>query len=173
MRIAISGKSGCGNSTVSRLVAERLGLRLINYTFKNLAAEQGVSFAALHARAGCDFSIDRILDRRQLAAAASGTCVLASRLAIWLLADAELKVYLTAPAEVRARRIAGRERTPFDAALNSTNERDASDRQRYLELYRIDIDDCAPADLVVDTAAYGQFEVASAIVCAARMRGGA
>ncbi len=173
MRIAISGKSGCGNSTVSRLVAASLGLRLINYTFKNLAAEYGIGFAELHARAAGDFSIDRTLDRRQLAAAAGGNCVLASRLAIWLLADAELKVYLTAPPEVRARRIAQREGTPFDAALVGTGRRDANDRQRYLDLYRIDIDDAAPADLLVDTSAHDQFEAAAAIVDAARARGNA
>ena len=171
MRIAISGKSGCGNSTVSRLVADRLGLRLINYTFKNLAAEHGIGFAELHARAERDFSIDRTLDRRQLAAAAGGNCVLASRLAIWLLADAELKVYLTAPPEVRARRIAQREQTALEAALAGTGRRDASDRRRYLELYRIDIDDAAPADLVVDTSAHDQFETAAAIVSAALARG--
>ena len=172
MRVAISGKSGCGNSTVARLVADQLGLRLINFTFRNLAAEQGVTFAAMHARAERDCSIDRTLDRRQLAAAAAGNCVLASRLAIWLLADAELKVYLTAPPEVRARRIASRERTPFAAAVAGTERRDANDRRRYLALYRIDIDDCAPADLIVDTAANDQFQVARAIVTAARMRGG-
>ena len=173
MRIAISGKSGCGNSTVSRLVADRLGLRLINYTFKNLAAEYGIGFAELHARAARDFSIDRTLDRRQLAAAAGGDCVLASRLAIWLLADAELKVYLTAPPELRARRIAQRERVPPDVALADTGRRDGSDRQRYLDLYRIDIDDAAPADLVVDTSAYDQFQAAAAIVAAARAWAGA
>ena len=171
MRIAISGKSGCGNSTVSRLVADRLGLRLINYTFKNLAAEYGVGFAELHARAARDFSIDRTLDRRQLAAAAGGACVLASRLAIWLLADAELKVYLTAPPEVRARRIARREHTALDTARVDTGRRDVNDRQRYLELYRIDIDDAEPADLVIDTAAHDQFAAAAAIVAAARARG--
>ena len=168
MRIAISGKSGCGNSTVSRLVADHLGLKLVNYTFKNLAAEHGIGFAELHARAGRDFSIDRTLDRRQLAAAAGGNCVLASRLAIWLLADAELKVYLSAPPEVRARRIAQREESRFEVALVATGRRDASDRQRYLDLYRIDIDDAAPADLVVDTSAHNQFEAAAAIVDAAR-----
>ena len=172
MRIAISGKSGCGNSTVSRLVADRLGLRLINYTFKNLAAEYGIGFAELHARAARDFSIDRTLDRRQLAAAAGGACVLASRLAIWLLADAELKVYLTAPPEVRARRIARREHTAFDAARVDTGRRDANDRRRYLELYRIDIDDAEPADLVIDTSAHDQFAAAEAIIAAARARGG-
>lgn len=173
MRIAISGMSGCGNSTVSRLVANRLGLRLINYTFRNLAAEYGVGFAELHARAGRDCSIDRTLDRRQLAAASGGDCVLASRLAIWLLADAELKVYLTAAPEVRARRIAQRERMTVDAALAGTGRRDAGDRQRYLDLYRIDIDDPAPAHLLIDTSALDQFAVAAAIVDAARTRGNA
>jgi cytidylate kinase len=30
LRIAVSGKSGCGNTTVSRLLSQRLGIRLIN-----------------------------------------------------------------------------------------------------------------------------------------------
>ena len=43
LRIAISGKSGCGNSTVSRLVAAKLGIRMVNYTFKDLARDKGMS----------------------------------------------------------------------------------------------------------------------------------
>ena len=35
--VAISGKSGCGNSTVSRLLSDRLGVQLINYTFRRMA----------------------------------------------------------------------------------------------------------------------------------------
>ena len=38
IRIAISGKSGCGNTTVSSLLAERLGVKLFNFTFRQLAA---------------------------------------------------------------------------------------------------------------------------------------
>ena len=37
LRIAISGKSGCGNTTVSTLLSEKLGIKLINYTFRTLA----------------------------------------------------------------------------------------------------------------------------------------
>ena len=51
LRLAISGKSGCGNTTVSRLVAEKLGLRVINYTFKNLARDSGMSFEELALKA--------------------------------------------------------------------------------------------------------------------------
>ncbi len=167
MRIAVSGKSGCGNSTVSRLVARRLGLRLINFTFRELAREYGVGFAELHRRAGADHSIDRTLDRRQLAAAAAGDCVLGSRLAIWLLTDADLKVYLAGTPEVRARRIADREGVPYATALAAMNQRDTLDRGRYLALYDIDINDYRHADLVLDTAALDQFQVAAAIVGAA------
>ena len=39
IRIAISGKSGCGNTTVSGLLAQKLGIKLINYTFRQLAEE--------------------------------------------------------------------------------------------------------------------------------------
>lgn len=164
MRIAVSGKSGCGNSTVSRLVAERLGLRLINFTFRDLALEYGVSFAEMHRRAAADPSIDRTLDRRQLAAAAAGDCVLGSRLAIWLLADADLKVYLAGAPEVRARRIAAREGVPYATALAAMNARDTQDRGRYLTLYDIDFDNYRHADLVLDTAVLDQFQVATAVV---------
>ena len=167
MRIAISGKSGCGNSTVSRLVARRLGLRLINFTFKDLAAEYEVSFAELHRRAAHDPSIDRTLDRRQLAAAAQDDCVLGSRLAIWLLAAADLKVYLAGMPEVRAQRIARREGLAYAAALAAMNERDTQDRARYLALYEIDVNRYEHADLVLDTAPMDQFQVTSAIVAAA------
>ena len=44
MRIAISSKSGCGNTTVTTLLAERLGYKMINFTFRQLAAERGVEF---------------------------------------------------------------------------------------------------------------------------------
>ena len=37
LRIAVSGKSGCGNTTVSSLLARSLGIKLVNYTFRQLA----------------------------------------------------------------------------------------------------------------------------------------
>ena len=77
--------------------------------------------------------------------------MLASRLAIWLLKDARLKVYLYASPEVRAGRIARREGQPLDQALAELRERDRRDQQRYVRLYGIDIDHYEFADLVVDT----------------------
>jgi cytidylate kinase len=151
LKIAISGKSGCGNTTVSRLLAKRLSLRLINYTFHDMARERGISFEELCRRAETDNHYDLHLDRHQVELASLESCVLASRLAIWLLKEAQLKVYLYASPEVRAGRIAGRENQPLAQALEELRVRDDRDHQRYLRLYGIDIDDYHFADLVVNT----------------------
>jgi cytidylate kinase len=149
--VAISGKSGCGNTTVSRELARRLGLRLINYTFHDMARERGLSFEEFYRLVQQDTQYDRYLDQHQVELAAGGGCVLASRLAIWLLPRAHLRVYLGASAEARARRIARREGTDWQQALEELGWRDARDRERYLSLYEIDVDEYGFADLIVDT----------------------
>lgn len=168
IKIAISGKSGCGNSTVTKLVAERLGLRVINYTFKTIAEELGISFQELHRKAQTDFSYDRHLDTKQVELAKGGNCVLGSRLAIWMLEDADLKVYLDAPVEVRARRIHKREGGDYVKVLKETIERDRLDSKRYQELYGIDNNEFYFADLIIDVEKHDQYETADAIVEAAR-----
>jgi CMP/dCMP kinase len=163
--IAVSSKSGCGNSTVSRIVAGRLGLRLVNYTFHDMARERGVSFEEVCRQAEQDPSYDRALDSRQVELARAGRCVLASRLAIWLLrGEADLTVYLTARLEVRAERIARREGIAVEEAYQNTLERDARDRRRYISLYGIDVDSYGHAGLVVDTEQGDQDYVAGRIL---------
>jgi cytidylate kinase len=163
MRIAVSGKSGCGNTTVSRLLAERMGVRLINYTFHDMAKERGIPFEELCLLAENDNQYDRYLDRRQVELALEGSCVLASRLAIWLLEQADLSVYLYASAKVRARRISKREGTQWRQSLQDLEVRDARDRNRYLKLYGMDIDNYDFADLVVNTEKGDQFYVVDRI----------
>ena len=171
VRIAISGKSGCGNSTVSRMLAERLGVRLINYTFRTMAADHGMTMEQLSAAAEVDETWDRTLDCTQTEMAAQGSCVLGSRLAVWLLAAADLRVYLAARPEVRAERIHGREGGAPASVLRATNERDARDRQRYRRLYGIDIDCYDFVDLHIDTERLYPDEIVALISDAAVGRG--
>jgi CMP/dCMP kinase len=168
LRIAISGKSGCGNTTVSRLVAERLGLRVINYTFKNLARDSGMSFEELAQKAETDPQYDHTIDRMQVDLARMGGCVLGSRLAIWLLRESALTVYLKASLEVRAARIARREGGDPAAVRVRTAARDQRDHDRYQRLYGFDVDQFDFASLIVDTDNLNQEEVASLIVNFAR-----
>jgi CMP/dCMP kinase len=164
MRVAISGKSGCGNTTVSRLVAGRLGLRVINYTFKDLARDRGMAFEELARAAQTDPQYDLSLDRMQVEMARDGGIVLGSRLAIWLLRDTAFTVYLRAGIAVRAARIAAREGWTRDVAMKDTEERDRRDRERFLKLHGYDIDDFSFASLIVDAEALDANGVTEEIV---------
>lgn len=168
LRIAISGKSGCGNSTVSRRVADRLGLPMINYTFKDLARENGMTFEEVCRKAEEGPEFDYLIDRMQVEMAGKGPCVLGSRLAIWLLRETAFTVYLAAPPETRAARIAVREGIPYAISLERMNARDARDRERYLRLYDWDIDRYDFARLVVDAGSLDPEAITDLIVGAVR-----
>ncbi len=161
--VAISGKSGCGNTTVSRLTAEKLKFRVVNFTFKNLAAELGMKFEELCNLAEEDPKYDRIIDKRQVELASKEDCVLASRLAIWMMKEAQLKVYLNVPEEIRAKRIHEREGGSFEKIFAETVERDKRDRKRYLELYGIDNDRYDFVDMVIDAEKFDQFRITDMI----------
>ena len=164
VKIAISGKSGCGNSTVSRIVAERMGLVLINYTFKSIAEELGVSFAEICRRAEEDTSYDYQVDNRQVELANKSPCVLGSRLAVWLLKSADLTVYLEAEPATRALRIQKREGGILNEVLEKTVERDNRDRARYVKLYNIDINTYDFVGIVVDTNQITPEQIAEIVV---------
>jgi CMP/dCMP kinase len=164
LKIAISGKSGCGNSTVSRLVAEKLNLRQINYTFHDMADEKGMEFEEFCKLAEQDYSYDRELDRKQVEMAAEGDCVLGSRLAIWVLKDADLKVYLKASPETRAARIVQREGGSVEEKMEETHRRDSRDNARYKKIYGIENEKYDFADLIVDADSNDQYEIADIIV---------
>jgi cytidylate kinase len=168
IKIAVSGKSGCGNTTVSRLVAERLGLSFINFTFRSLAKEKGMSLEEMLALAENDDSWDREVDMRQvqLARESSG-CVLGSRLAIWMLEEADLKVFLTAKPEIRAARIKRREGGNLDEIAAITADRDRQDNGRYIRIYNIDNNNYGFADIIIDTDDIDPDEIAKIIIEAA------
>lgn len=150
VRIAISGRSGCGNTTVSRILAETLGISLVNYTFRSLAQELGMDFPEIIEKAKTDFSFDRKVDAKQVELARTASCVLGSRLAIWMLHDADLRVYLTASEDIRSRRIMNREGGSLGDIMAFTAMRDAEDSRRYKELYNIDNNEYSFADLVIN-----------------------
>lgn len=152
LRIAISGKSGCGNTTVSTMLAEKLGVTLINYTFRQLAAEKGITLAQVIENAKTDDSYDIYVDTHQVELAKKESCVLGSRLAIWMLKEADLKVYLIASDDTRAKRILNREGGDLQQIKDFTAMRDREDSSRYMKLYQIDNNEYEFADLKIDTA---------------------
>jgi cytidylate kinase len=171
--VTISGLPGSGTSTASRAVADALGLDHVDggQVFRALAAERGVDLTEFGRIAEDDPTIDVELDTRLAERGRKGHVVLESRLAGWIAhneALVGLRVWMACDDGERARRVAQREgRTPNEARrLNDARE--ASEAQRYLAYYGIDITDLSPYDLVVDTTVTPKAEVAARVIAAAR-----
>lgn len=164
VRIAISGKSGCGNTTVSTLLSKKLDVTLINYTFRQLAAEKGLTLAQVIENAKTDDSYDQYVDNHQVELAMKESCVLGSRLAIWMLKEADLKVYLYASDDVRANRVFTREGGDLEEIKKFTAMRDSEDSRRYLKLYGIDNNKYDFVDLFIDTSKYNPEEIVNLIL---------
>ncbi|OJF77672.1 MAG: cytidylate kinase [Treponema sp. CETP13] len=164
LRVAISGKSGCGNTTVSTLLSEMLGVKIINFTFRQLAIEQHMTLAQVIESAKTSDWWDEQVDTRQVELARKQSCILASRLAIWMLKEADFKVYLLASDDERARRILQREGGNLEEIKAFTRMRDSEDSRRYKKIYNIDNTDTSCADYVIDTAKYTPEQIVNLII---------
>ena len=169
IKIAVSGRSGCGNTTISKMAADSLGLRFINFTFRSLAQERGLNLKQVLKLAAKDDSWDIEVDTRQVQLAREeGGCILGSRLAVWMLEEADLKIYLNARPGIRAERIVKREGGNIDEVAAFTAERDRQDHGRYLRIYNIDTDNYDFVDLIINTDNLEPQEIAGMIVKKAR-----
>lgn len=156
MLVTVSGPPGSGKSTAAAGLARALELDHVSGgdIFRELAAERELTVAEFGELAESDERIDRNLDERLRGIATNrDDVVLESRLAGWMAGEyADLRIWLDAPLEVRATRIADREGWSVDEAREHTREREASERRRYLEYYDIDFADRSIYDLALNTA---------------------
>lgn len=171
MLLTVSGPPGSGKSTAATGLSEALGYEHVSGgdVFRELAAERGLSLPEFNALAEEDDTIDRDLDRRlREFATERDDLVLESRLAGWMAAEhADLRIWLNAPVEVRAERIAEREDKPVEQAQEETVTRSESEALRYEEYYGIDIGDLSIYDLAVNTARWGPEPTTDMLVAAA------
>ena len=170
MLVTISGPPGSGKSTVAAAVAEVFDFEHVSGgdIFRSLAADRGYTLQEFNELAEEDDTIDRDLDRRLRETARDrDEVVLESRLSGWMAGDyADLRVWLDAPLEIRAARIADRETIDVDTALADTREREASEKKRYREYYDIDFEDRSIYDLGVNTARWTADAVTELVVSA-------
>lgn len=154
MIITISGPPGSGKSTLSKKLSAKLGMELISMgdIFRKCAEDRCMCLAEYGMLAkSCD-DIDREIDDMQKKIAREkDNIVLEGRLSGFLV-DADLKVWLKAPLEIRAQRIAMRENKPMSVAMAETSEREECERERYINYYDIDIKDLSVYDLVIDSS---------------------
>ncbi|MGZ5562723.1 MAG: (d)CMP kinase [Halobacteriota archaeon] len=172
MLLTISGPSGSGKTTVASGLSQRLGFAHISAgeVFRELARERALSLEQLSKLAEKDPEIDQMVDTRQAELAQSHENVIVDgRLSGWVL-KWDIAVWLKAPLEVRAERIARREDKDRAIALRETRTRDSSEAARYLAFYNIDTVNLDIYDLIIDTRHWDQFAVIDIITQAVRSR---
>ena len=156
MLLTVSGPPGSGKSTVAGGIAVRLNLEYISggNIFRKIAEERGISVGELNRIAEDDDSIDKELDENiKQIAEVEDNAVIESRLAGWMAGEnANIRIWLDAPIDIRASRIASREDEEIDQILKETIERETSENHRYEEYYGIDFSDLSIYDLVIDTS---------------------
>jgi len=153
--VTMSGLHGTGKSTYAKALAEEFKLRYVSagQLFRDIATEKGVSMERLIQITANDPEIDHLIDERTKREAEKGDVILEGQLAGWMTRDkAGLKIFLTAPEEVRIRRIAERDSVDFEKAKAQTVLRDRAEREKYKKYYDIDTTDISIYDLIMDTS---------------------
>jgi cytidylate kinase len=111
--------------------------------------------------------LHNILDDLQRKLAEKGDLVLDGKLSLKMVGNADLKVWLKASADERARRSAERDKIPFEEAKRVMLERQAKERKEWFRIYGFDYwDQEKDADLVIDTTSIPPQKIVDRIISA-------
>jgi CMP/dCMP kinase len=169
--VVINGDLGSGKTTVSMLLAQRLGVRRISIgdLYRDLASRRGMTALQFNLHAELDDKIDHYVDQLQRDIAASGEqLVVDSRLAWHFFADA-LKVHLLTEPSLAARRVLGRPTAvenyaSVEEARSNLASRSESERVRFLTRYGVDKTRLRNYDVVCDSTRASPDEIVERIV---------
>jgi cytidylate kinase len=155
--ITIGGLHGTGKSSVADRISKEFDLRRVSagIIFRDLAEERGLTLEEFSRIAEQDEQIDRLLDNTLKEEAKKGNVVIDGQLAAWMAGEhADFKIQLTAPLDVRIKRISERDGTDYEYAKRETIAREGSESARYKEFYGVDISDLSIYDLILRTDRY-------------------
>jgi cytidylate kinase len=170
--IVFNGDLGGGKTTVSTLLADRLGIRRVSVgdLFRAAAARRGMTALQFNLHAELDDDIDSYVDRLQADIAASNEqLVVDSRLAWHFFADA-IKVHIIADPTVAATRALHRPADTVesyesvDEARERLASRSESERNRFLTRYGVDKTRLRNYDLICDSTSASPDEIVARIV---------
>ncbi len=166
MKITVSGLPGSGTTTVARLLAERLGWKLISAgeVFRRLAMERGMTLEEFSQYAEENPDIDIYIDRMQRELAErEENVIVEGRLSGWMIKNA-FKVWLYADPDIRYERIAKREGIDLSRARVETKRREELEKRRYKKFYSIDLDDISIYHIAVNSGKFEPEEIVEIIL---------
>jgi len=159
MIIVLSGLHGTGKSTIAMKLAEHFKFQFYatGNAFRELAKEHHMSLQEFSKYAEVHKEIDFELDAKIKKLAESGkSYVFDGQLPAYILGSlANYRILLQCDDEIRISRMKLRDNQSLEAQKQETFIREASERQRFIDLYHIDIQDPIlikkTYDFVVDT----------------------
>ena len=126
MIITIGGPAGSGTTTAAKVLSENLNIPYLSTgsIFRDMAKEKGMSVLEFSKFAENNTDIDKEIDRRQAELAyEAGDIVVEGRLSAYFI-EADLKIWLTAPLDVRAKRVHDRENKSIEQAVHEIKIRE-------------------------------------------------
>lgn len=166
MIITLGGLAGTGTTTTAELLSEKLDIPYISagYVFRQMASERGMSVLEFSEFAEGNDDIDKEIDKRQAELAkSSDNLIVEGRLSAYFV-EADLKLWLVTPFDVRSQRIAERESKSVDAASEEIIVREESEALRYMDIHNIDIKNMDIYDLIINTGTFNPEEVSEIIL---------
>ncbi len=137
-----------------------MGLNSKNPSFWD--KEAGLQLLAMRSR---NYELDKKLDRHLKELASKGGTCMDSWTMPWLSKESkDVRIWLNASSETRAKRIAKRDKTRVEDAVKVIRERDEKNFKLYYAMYGIRYgDDVKPFDLVLNTDQLSQKQVAEIV----------
>lgn len=166
MILTIGGLAGTGTTTAAKVLSEKLDIPFLSTgsIFREMAKERGMSVLEFSEFAEKDNNIDIEIDRRQAELAkSSDNLILEGRLSAYFV-EADLKLWLITPFDVRAERIADRENKTVDLAKKEIIIREESEVLRYKDIHDIDISSMDIYDLVINSGSFSPEQIADIII---------
>ena len=166
MIITVGGLAGTGTTTTAEGLSEKLDIPYISagFVFREMAAERGMSVLEFSEFAEGNDDIDKEIDKRQAELAkSSDNLIVEGRLSAYFV-EADLKLWLVTPFDVRSQRIAERESKSVDVASEEIIVREESEALRYMDIHNIDIKNMDIYDLIINTGTFNPEEVSEIIL---------
>ena len=167
MIITLGGLAGTGTTTTAELLSEKLDIPYISagFIFREMAAERGMTVLEFSEFAEGNDDIDKEIDRRQAEKAKlADNLIIEGRLSAYFVDNADIKLWLMTPFDVRSKRISQREEKSVEIAKDEIIIREKSEALRYMEIHNIDINNMEIYDLIINTDSFNPESISEIII---------